>query len=108
MHVGDFLHAASIDACAVARDCVHSGDSGAPHRGAIAAWLHWGMHGAGRLGTKRPARRIARRHRSAMAAETRAEIAGVGYEGIVGVSIFMGGNSTPSRAVVQSAAAGCD
>jgi CRP-like cAMP-binding protein len=32
-----------------------------------------------------------------------AEIAVVGNEGIVGVAIFMGGNSTPSRAVVQSA-----
>jgi CRP-like cAMP-binding protein len=32
-----------------------------------------------------------------------AEIAIVGAEGIVGVSIFMGGKSTPSRAVVQSA-----
>lgn len=32
-----------------------------------------------------------------------AEIAVVGNEGIVGVSMFMGGNSTPSRAVVQSA-----
>jgi CRP-like cAMP-binding protein len=32
-----------------------------------------------------------------------AEIAVVGNEGIVGVSLFMGGNSTPSRAVVQSA-----
>lgn len=32
-----------------------------------------------------------------------AEIAIVGNEGIVGVAIFMGGNSTPSRAVVQSA-----
>jgi CRP-like cAMP-binding protein len=31
-----------------------------------------------------------------------AEIAVVGYEGIVGVSRFMGGESTPSRAVVQS------
>jgi CRP-like cAMP-binding protein len=31
------------------------------------------------------------------------EIAVVGKEGIVGVSIFMGGESTPSRAVVQSA-----
>jgi CRP-like cAMP-binding protein len=31
-----------------------------------------------------------------------AEIAVVGNEGIVGVSIFMGGESTPSRAVVQS------
>ncbi|MEA3139023.1 MAG: hypothetical protein QOK23_1192 [Gammaproteobacteria bacterium] len=32
-----------------------------------------------------------------------AEIAVVGFEGIVGVSLFMGGQSTPSRAVVQSA-----
>ncbi len=32
-----------------------------------------------------------------------AEIAVVGNEGVVGVSIFMGGASTPSRAVVQSA-----
>ncbi len=31
-----------------------------------------------------------------------AEIAVVGFEGIVGVSLFMGGESTPSRAVVQS------
>src|SRR5271166_2197436 len=36
-----------------------------------------------------------------------AEIAVVGNEGIVGVSIFMGGESTPSRAVVQSAGLGC-
>ena len=35
-----------------------------------------------------------------------AEIAVVGFEGLVGVSIFMGGGSTPSRAVVQSAGAG--
>jgi CRP-like cAMP-binding protein len=35
-----------------------------------------------------------------------AEIAVVGNEGIVGVSIFMGGGSTPSRAVVQSAGHG--
>jgi len=35
-----------------------------------------------------------------------AEIAVVGYEGIVGISLFMGGNSTPSRAVVQSAGQG--
>lgn len=35
-----------------------------------------------------------------------AEIAVVGYEGIVGVSLFMGGESTPSRAVVQSAGEG--
>jgi CRP-like cAMP-binding protein len=32
-----------------------------------------------------------------------AEIAVVGNEGIVGISLFMGGESTPSRAVVQSA-----
>jgi CRP-like cAMP-binding protein len=35
-----------------------------------------------------------------------AEIAIVGNEGIVGVSLFMGGKSTPSRAVVQSAGQG--
>jgi CRP-like cAMP-binding protein len=35
-----------------------------------------------------------------------AEIAVVGFEGVVGVSIFMGGGSTPSRAVVQSAGRG--
>jgi CRP-like cAMP-binding protein len=35
-----------------------------------------------------------------------AEIAVVGNEGVVGVSLFMGGNSTPSRAVVQSAGQG--
>ena len=32
-----------------------------------------------------------------------AEIAVVGPEGLVGISLFMGGESTPSRAVVQSA-----
>jgi len=32
-----------------------------------------------------------------------AEIAVVGNEGLVGISLFMGGDSTPSRAVVQSA-----
>jgi CRP-like cAMP-binding protein len=36
-----------------------------------------------------------------------AEIAVVGNEGLVGVSLFMGGESTPSRAVVQSAGLGC-
>jgi CRP-like cAMP-binding protein len=36
-----------------------------------------------------------------------AEIAVVGNEGIVGVALFMGGESTPSRAVVQSAGLGC-
>jgi CRP-like cAMP-binding protein len=35
-----------------------------------------------------------------------AEIAVVGNEGLVGISLFMGGDSTPSRAVVQSAGAG--
>jgi CRP-like cAMP-binding protein len=35
-----------------------------------------------------------------------AEIAVVGNEGIVGISLFMGGDSTPSRAVVQSAGSG--
>ena len=35
-----------------------------------------------------------------------AEIAVVGNEGIVGISLFMGGGSTPSRAVVQSAGQG--
>ena len=32
-----------------------------------------------------------------------AEIAVVGNEGVVGIALFMGGESTPSRAVVQSA-----
>jgi CRP-like cAMP-binding protein len=35
-----------------------------------------------------------------------AEIAVVGNDGIVGISLFMGGESTPSRAVVQSGGAG--
>ncbi len=35
-----------------------------------------------------------------------AEIAVVGNEGVVGISIFMGGESTPSRAVVQSGGQG--
>ena len=35
-----------------------------------------------------------------------AEIAVVGKEGLVGISLFMGGGSTPSRAVVQSAGRG--
>ncbi|WP_029002239.1 Crp/Fnr family transcriptional regulator [Azohydromonas australica] len=35
-----------------------------------------------------------------------AEIAVVGNEGIVGVAVFMGGETTPSRAVVQSAGRG--
>ena len=32
-----------------------------------------------------------------------AEIAGVGNEGVVGISLFMGGDTTPSSAVVQTA-----
>jgi CRP-like cAMP-binding protein len=36
-----------------------------------------------------------------------AEIAVVGNEGIVGISLFMGGESTRSRGVVQSAGSGC-
>nr|MCU0762494.1 Crp/Fnr family transcriptional regulator [Hydrogenophaga sp.] len=35
-----------------------------------------------------------------------AEIAVTGFEGVVGIAIFMGGGSTPSRAVVQSAGKG--
>ena len=35
-----------------------------------------------------------------------AEIAVVGHEGIVGIALFMGGNTTPNRAVVQSAGQG--
>src|SRR5436305_12033890 len=35
-----------------------------------------------------------------------AEIAVVGNEGILGISLFMGGDTTPSRAVVQSAGHG--
>ena len=35
-----------------------------------------------------------------------AEIAGVGNEGILGISLFMGGNTTPSRAVIQTAGHG--
>jgi len=38
-----------------------------------------------------------------MADGSSAEIAVVGYEGLVGIAVFMGGESTPSRAVVQSA-----
>jgi CRP-like cAMP-binding protein len=34
------------------------------------------------------------------------QIAVVGHEGVVGVSLFMGGGTTPSRAVVQCAGAG--
>jgi hypothetical protein len=35
-----------------------------------------------------------------------AEIAVVGFEGVVGISLFMGGDSTSSRAVVQNAGSG--
>src|SRR5687767_7462281 len=38
-----------------------------------------------------------------MADGSSAEIAVVGNEGVIGVSLFMGGETTPSRAVVQSA-----
>ena len=38
-----------------------------------------------------------------MANGASAEIAVVGNEGLVGISLFMGGESTPSRALVQSA-----
>lgn len=38
-----------------------------------------------------------------MATGASAEAAGVGNEGMVGVSLFMGGNTTPSSAVVQTA-----
>ena len=32
-----------------------------------------------------------------------AEISVVGYEGLIGIALFMGGESTPCRAIVQSA-----
>jgi CRP-like cAMP-binding protein len=41
-----------------------------------------------------------------MADGASAEIGVVGNEGVVGISLFMGGGSTPSRAVVQSAGKG--
>jgi CRP-like cAMP-binding protein len=41
-----------------------------------------------------------------MADGASAEIAIVGNEGILGISLFMGGDTTPSRAVVQSAGQG--
>ncbi|SHH08484.1 Crp/Fnr family transcriptional regulator [Massilia sp. CF038] len=34
------------------------------------------------------------------------EMAGVGNEGVLGVSLFMGGNTTPSRAIVQTSGYG--
>jgi CRP-like cAMP-binding protein len=42
-----------------------------------------------------------------MANEESAEIAVVGNEGMVGVAIFMGGQSTSSRAIVQNAGSAC-
>ena len=36
-----------------------------------------------------------------------AEIAGVGKEGVLGISLFMGGDTTPSLATVQTAGHGC-
>src|ERR1019366_8437295 len=38
-----------------------------------------------------------------MASGASAESAGVGNEGVVGIPLFMGGESTPSSAVVQTA-----
>jgi CRP-like cAMP-binding protein len=35
-----------------------------------------------------------------------AEVAGVGNEGVLGISVFMGGESTPNRALVQTAGHG--
>lgn len=58
---------------------------------------------------KSPARVAARRIVSllyVMENGASAEIDVVGNEGIVGISLFMGGESTPSRAVVQSAGKG--
>jgi len=42
----------------------------------------------------------------AMESGTSTEIAVIGNEGVVGIALFMGGESTPSRAVVQSAGHG--
>src|ERR1039457_7315365 len=42
-----------------------------------------------------------------MADGASAEIAVVGNEGLIGGSLFMGGETTPSRAVVQSAGHAC-
>lgn len=36
-----------------------------------------------------------------------AEIAVVGFEGVVGIPLFMGGGSTSSRAIVQNASPAC-
>jgi len=59
-----------------------------------------------RTGTVRALQAQQREGRYAMIsrpANASAEMAIVGYEGIVAVSVFMGAKSTPSRAVVQSA-----
>jgi CRP-like cAMP-binding protein len=42
-----------------------------------------------------------------LASGASAEAAGVGNEGVVGISLFMGGDTTPSRAVVQTAGHAC-
>ncbi len=41
-----------------------------------------------------------------MASGASAESAGVGHEGVVGISLFMGGDTTPSSAMVQTAGHG--
>ena len=41
-----------------------------------------------------------------LATGSSAEIAGTGNDGVIGISLFMGGETTPSRAVVQSAGRG--
>lgn len=43
---------------------------------------------------------------SHLASGASAEIAVIGKEGLIGISLFMGGGSTPDRAVVQSAGTG--
>jgi len=44
---------------------------------------------------------------SVMESGATAEIAVTGNEGLIGISLFMGGESTSSRAVVQSAGRAC-
>ncbi|MHB9119178.1 MAG: Crp/Fnr family transcriptional regulator [Burkholderiales bacterium] len=41
-----------------------------------------------------------------LASGASSEIAGVGNEGVLGISLFMGGDTTPSRAIVQTAGHG--
>ena len=145
LHVGDFLHAASIDSCAVARDREYSRDSDAritagSQSGCIgecmaqddaeqndlldalpadiaAQWLPKLEPIEMPLGKVlyEPGIKLSHVYFPTTSIVSllyvlengaSAEIAVVGYEGIVGVSIFMGGNSTPSRAVVQSAGRG--